>query len=121
MAKIRINPRQKTTYRRYYIAASLLLLFLSAGFIIFFQFGFNKDALAAVSITTATGGTNISADKAANASSPQWTTLGNIVVTEASQGDFATGTNMTLALNAPTGWAFNTGASVTANATGGNV
>ena len=37
-----------------------------------------------VAITTATGGTSISADKAANALAPTYTTLGNIVITESS-------------------------------------
>src|SRR5439155_26036026 len=35
-----------------------------------------------VAVTPATGGTNLSADKAANATSPQYTTLGNIVIAE---------------------------------------
>ena len=52
------------------------------------------------------------ADKAANATSPQYTTLGNIVIGEsgANKGDFATGTNKTLILTAPTGWSFTPGA-----------
>src|SRR5439155_15151509 len=41
-----------------------------------------SSALATVSITAATGGA-ISADKAANATSPAWTTLGPIVISEA--------------------------------------
>src|SRR5205085_2594375 len=35
-----------------------------------------------VTVTQATGGTNLSADKAANATSPQYTTVGDIVITE---------------------------------------
>src|SRR6185436_17167218 len=120
--RIRLKSRQKTVWRRYIIAASLLFIFLSFGTLIFLQFGVNKNAYAAVTLTTATGGTNISADKAANAISPQWTTLSNIVLTEASQSDFGTGINSTLALNTPTGWEFNTSASVTATAaSGGNL
>ncbi|HEU0010069.1 MAG TPA: hypothetical protein VFT34_09670, partial [Verrucomicrobiae bacterium] len=69
-------------------------------------------AQAAVSITAATGGTNISADTAQNAASPSFTTLGNIVMTETVANDFsATGT---LILTAPSGWRFNTSATITA-------
>ncbi|MHB1050004.1 MAG: beta strand repeat-containing protein [Bacteroidota bacterium] len=74
---------------------------------------------AAVTVTPATGGTNISADNAANASVPAWTTLGNIVITEVAKGDFATGTGVTLILTTPAGWEFNTGASVGTTVTGG--
>jgi hypothetical protein len=63
--------------------------------------------IAAVSITAATGGTNISADKAANASSPQTTTLGDIVIQEGGGtfGDFGS-PGGTLILTAPSGWQF---------------
>ena len=61
-------------------------------------------------VTPATGGTNISADKAANAASPQFTTLGDMVITEGATNDFATAqSNKTVILSAPTGWAFNPG------------
>ena len=61
---------------------------------------------AAVTVTAATGGTNISADKAQNATAPAFTTLGNIVILEGANGDFATGTGVTLILTAPSGWRF---------------
>src|ERR1043166_8129446 len=80
------------------------------------SFTFTQAANATATITTATGGT-ISADKAANASSPSFTTLGNIVVTEGANGDFAIGANVTFILNAPAGWNFNTAASVTSTFT----
>ncbi|MHB9019408.1 MAG: fibronectin type III domain-containing protein [Minisyncoccota bacterium] len=65
---------------------------------------------AAVAITAATGGTNISADNAANAASPAWTTLGNIVITSQANNDFAkNATNATLILTIPSNWAFNAG------------
>src|SRR6185503_6787933 len=64
---------------------------------------------AAVIITNATGGTNISADTAQNAAVPSFTTLGNIVILEGATGDFATGSSVTLMLTAPTGWRFNAG------------
>jgi pectate lyase len=75
--------------------------------------------IAAVTVTPATGGTNISADNAANAATPAWTTLGNIVITEGAKTDFATGTGVTLILTSPAGWEFNTGASVSTTVTGG--
>ncbi len=69
----------------------------------------NQPVRKTVSITTATGGTNISADKALNASAPAFTTLGSIVITEAAATDFSTGNNRTIQFNAPTGWSYNAG------------
>ncbi len=67
-------------------------------------------AHATVSITTATGGTNISADKAANATSPAYTTLGDIVITSTANNDIPKNqTGVTIVLSAPSGWAFNPG------------
>src|SRR5258706_1941720 len=65
----------------------------------------------AVSVTAATGGTNISADNAANATSPVFTALGNIVITEGATTDFADTASAfkTLILTAPSGWTFNAG------------
>src|SRR5207245_7449256 len=65
-------------------------------------------AYAAVTITSATGGTNILADKAANAISPAWTALGPIVIREGNKFDFSSGANLTLVLKAPAGFEFNT-------------
>ena len=69
------------------------------------------NALANVNVTTATGGTNISADVAQNGVTPAFTTLGNIVIAEtgSGKGDFGAGTNVTLILTAPSGWSFNAG------------
>jgi hypothetical protein len=64
---------------------------------------------AAVTIATATGGKNLSADSAQNGVAPAYTTLGNIVITEGATGDIATGTSRTLILTAPSGWQFNAG------------
>src|SRR6266481_5074423 len=64
---------------------------------------------ATVTVTAATGGTNLSADKAQNATSPAFTTLGNIVIAENVTSDFAIGTGVTLVLTAPSGWRFNAG------------
>ncbi|HEY6167374.1 MAG TPA: PKD domain-containing protein, partial [Verrucomicrobiae bacterium] len=65
---------------------------------------------AFVTITPATNGTSISADKAANATSPAWTTLGPIVITEGNKNDFSTGSGLKLVLKAPAGFEFNTAA-----------
>src|SRR5215212_10047095 len=68
----------------------------------------------ATTVTSATGGTNISADKAANATSPAFTTLGDIVIAENVNNDFSVQANRTLILTAPTGWQFNPGVGTTA-------
>src|SRR4051794_29108175 len=58
----------------------------------------------AISVTGATGGGAISADTAANAASPAWTSLGPITIGEGGMGEFAAGTNVTLVLKAPAGF-----------------
>jgi hypothetical protein len=65
----------------------------------------------AVSITAATGGSNLSADLAQNATltTPTFTTLGNIVLTESANSDFTNVTSGTIVLSAPAGWRFNAG------------
>src|SRR5215212_6835209 len=68
----------------------------------------------ATTVTPAAGGTNISADKAANATSPAFTTLGDIVIAENVNNDFPVQANRTLILTAPTGWQFNPGVGTTA-------
>ncbi len=65
-------------------------------------------ALADVTVTPATGGTNILADTAANSPTPAWTSLGPITIAEGANGDFAAGSGMTLVLQAPDGFQFNT-------------
>ena len=62
-----------------------------------------------VTVTAATGGTNISNEKASNGSLPAYTTLGDIVINENSNGDFSAGADKTLILSAPTGWIFSAG------------
>ena len=87
--------------------------------ILLLNFCFFLQSFGQVTITVATGGTNISADKAANAVTPAFTTLGNIAIQETVQGDI--GTDVTqMVLNAPAGWEFNTGG-VSVNATGGDI
>lgn len=64
----------------------------------------------ASSVTPASQGTNIPADKSANSVSPAggtFTTLGDITITEGQRDDISTGG--TIILTAPTGWKFNTG------------
>jgi hypothetical protein len=63
-------------------------------------------ALGTVNLTPASGGGSISADTAANAATPAWTSLGSIVIAEPSnsKGDIGGGT---LILKAPTGFEFN--------------
>src|SRR5689334_9163887 len=65
------------------------------------------NACANVQVTPASGGTGLSADTAANAVSPAWTALGPITISEAANGDFSSGTNVTLVLKAPAGFQFN--------------
>jgi hypothetical protein len=67
---------------------------------------------ASVAVTPATGGTNISADKAANAASPAYTTLGDIKIVSQNDNDFPKNNwSASIALTAPAGWEFkaNTG------------
>ena len=65
---------------------------------------------ANVVVTPATGGTNISADTAANSPTPAWTSLSAITIAEAtnSPGDFGNGSGKTLVLSLPNGFQFNT-------------
>ncbi len=76
-----------------------------AGFVCSFVFNLQ----ATVSVTGGTGGTGISADKSANATTPGWTSLSAIVVAEQNgaggRADFGGGT---IILKAPTGFEFNT-------------
>src|SRR5437870_13241940 len=66
--------------------------------------------LANVVITSPTGGNNIPADKALNSTNgAAFTALGNIVITEGANTDFANGVNQPLILTVPDGWQFNDG------------
>src|SRR5437867_8430412 len=67
--------------------------------------------LANVVITSPTGGNNMSADKALNSTNgAAFTALGNIVITEGLNTDFANGTGQTLILTVPDVYRFNPGA-----------
>src|SRR5436190_22439126 len=66
--------------------------------------------LANVTITSPTGGNNISADKALNSTNgTAFTALGSIVITEGAASDIAAGNSQTLILSVPPGWKFNPG------------
>src|SRR6185369_8605989 len=69
-------------------------------------------AAATTTTTPASGGTNVAADRAQNGAAPAYTTLGAIVIAEASNNDFKT--SGTLVLTAPSGWQFNPAAAVSA-------
>src|SRR5262249_20319400 len=65
---------------------------------------------ANVTITSPTGGNNLSAGRARNSTiGAAFTTLGSIVITEVATTDFAAGNNQTLILTIPSGWQFNPG------------
>ena len=68
--QVNIKPLSSNQIRRMFLFAVFLFT--------------TSNMVGQVTITTATGGTNISADKAGNASVPTYSTLGNIVITESS-------------------------------------
>src|SRR5688572_15462668 len=66
--------------------------------------------LADVTVTEPIGGHNISADKALNSTNgTAFTSLGDIVINEGADTDFADGSDQTLILTAPEGWRFSSG------------
>src|SRR5437870_10971036 len=78
--------------------------------------------LANVVITSPTGGNNIPADKALNSTNgAAFTALGNIVITEGVNTDFANGVNQTLILTVPDGWQFNAGVGTVSFTSGRNI
>ncbi len=87
----------------------------------FLMFG-SPQLRAAVTVTSPTGGNNISADKALNSTNgAAFTALGNIVITEGAASDFAAGTNQTFILTGPPGWQFNPGVGTVSFASKGNI
>src|SRR5215472_12105237 len=77
---------------------------------------------ANVTITSPSGGNNISADKALNSTNgAAFTALGNIVITEGLATDMAAGTGQTLILAPPTGWQFQAGAGTVAFGSKGDI
>lgn len=77
---------------------------------------YNADAF--ITVTAASGGTNICSNLAVGGSNPAFTTLGNIVVTEGANTDISNGAH-TLVLSAPAGWQFNTASPPTVTFTPG--
>lgn len=66
-------------------------------------------AYATVSITAATGGNTIPADKSEGSSASSFTSLGDITITSKASSDFALNqSNVTFVLSAPANWIFNT-------------
>ena len=70
------------------------------------------------SVTATPANAIISADTAANAAAPAWTTLSSIKVSENNKADFSLGTNITFVLKVPTGWQFNTAVTPTTTFSG---
>src|SRR6266566_816103 len=78
--------------------------------------------LANVVITSPTGGNNIPADKALNSTNgAAFTALGNIVITEGVNTDFANGTGVIMILTIPDGWRFNPGVGTVTFTSGRNI
>lgn len=79
---------------------------------------FTLNLKADVTITLPSNGQNICAETASDGTSPSWTTLNNIVITELLTEDFPKNkTNETIVLSAPSGWSFNSGfGAITKNA-----
>src|SRR3989344_4383685 len=78
-----------------------------------------SSALAAATVTPASGGTNISIDKtSALGGSGIYTTLSGPSITETTPGDISVGTHV---ITLPAGWEFNTGLTVKVVRTGGNL
>lgn len=86
-----------------------------------FVFSFNSIS-ANVIITQASNGINLCSVSAANGSSPSWTTLDDILITEALNDDFPkNSSNETITISAPAGWSFNTGIGSVAADGGGDI
>ncbi len=78
-------------------------------FLLLFSLLSNTKTHATIVVTAGTGGANISADKAANSTTPTFTTLlGKIYIIEGAGSDFAANqTGVTFTLAAPANWSFN--------------
>jgi hypothetical protein len=88
--------------------------------------GISYNSSATVSLSPATGGTNICANKAATGSAPAWTTLSSITILEGITDDIQGGSGSAitdvLVLNAPTGWQFNPASPISLSfSSGGNI
>src|SRR3990167_3667285 len=78
-----------------------------------------NSALAAATVTAASGGTNISIDTtSAPGGSGVYKTLSGPSITETAPGDISVGTHV---ITLPAGWEFNTGSTVTVVRTAGDI
>ena len=75
----------------------------------------------AVTVTPASGGTNICSSSAEGGTSPAYTLLGNIIVAENVVGDFVASSTDVLVLNAPSGWRFKIDTPTITYYTGANI
>lgn len=96
-----------------YWSKKILINIFFAVLAVAFFFGV-RGALAAVTITTSTGGDAISADTNIANGITTWTTLVGPIITEGVTGDIGLGT---IVINAPSGFNFSTTSSVTATRT----
>ena len=111
-----IIPNRKDNFLKLIISKNKIIKLL----FVFYFLGSAIDSNANVIITMPSGGT-ISADSAANGTSPKYVSIGNFLITEGLTSDFAVGNNVTVTLNIPTGWLFNAAAAITAVTTGGGI
>jgi len=97
-----------------FVTAVLAATFLMSGF-----FVAPSAALAAATVTAASGGTNISIDTtSAPGGSGVYKTLSGPSITETAPGDISVGTHV---ITLPAGWEFNTGSTVTVVRTAGDI
>ncbi|NEU07538.1 T9SS type A sorting domain-containing protein [Flavihumibacter sp. R14] len=79
-------------------------------------------AVGQTTVTAPTNGTSICSNLVVGGSAAGYTTLGNIVIAETADGDFAfTGTDLILTLNAPAGWQFNTSSTLAYSSSGTDI
>lgn len=93
------------------VLAVLTALFVGAFFV-------TSSLLAAVTVTPATGGTNISIDTTTAGGSGAWTTLGAVTITESQVGQISVGAHI---LNLPVGWEFKPNENVTIGKNSSNI
>src|SRR3989338_5672140 len=97
-----------------FVTAVLAATFLMSGF-----FVAPSAALAAATVTAASGGTNISIDTtSAPGGSGVYKTLSGPSITETAPGNISVGTHV---ITLPVGWEFNTGSTVTVVRTVGDI
>ncbi|WP_162796040.1 hypothetical protein, partial [Pedobacter nanyangensis] len=78
-------------------------------FVLLFALFSTTAVLAQVTLTQATGGQNISVEKAVGGPQEQFTAIGDIVISDNAATNFSPGNDRRIMLNAPPGWQFETG------------